>query len=59
MNQTDQKIQLLSENILISGIAYLVSNEYQYLKQYIKSLKQEYKEYKLRLEELKEDGLEE
>lgn len=44
--------------MLIGGVGYLWFSEYKLLNNYIKQLKQECKEYKLRLEELKEDGLE-
>lgn len=44
-------------HMLIGGIVYLVFNEYQQLNQYIKSLKQECKEYEIKLKELEENDL--
>ena len=38
--------------MLIGGVSYLFYNEYKLLSEYIKQLKQECKEYKLKLEEL-------
>lgn len=43
--------------MLIGGVGCLIFIEYKSLSNYIKQLKQECKEYKLKLVELKEDGL--
>lgn len=44
--------------MLIGGVGCLIFTEYKSLSNYIKQLKQECKEYKLKLKELKDVGLE-